>query len=122
MLKKSICIILVPLILINSLCCFSKVYLFQEDIDKISEGDNIIVMTQDGKAYDITVAKIEEEKIHGIVSDEGQEYPVVIHADDISMIQFKETDTSSTILFGLTGIVVFTGMVITYLIINKVNN
>lgn len=58
MIKKSIASILVLLIIINSIGCYSKAYLPKKELDKLSEGDNIIVTTKDRKAYDIRVVRI----------------------------------------------------------------
>ena len=100
MIKKSISGVIVLLIFIKSIGCYSKVYLWQEDIEKLAEGDKIVVTMQDRKTHDITVVRIEGTEIHGIDYTGGQKSQVVIHAEEISLIEMKKFDTEKTLLIG----------------------
>lgn len=100
MIKKSISAVIVLLIFINSIGCYSKVYLWQEDMEKLAEGDKIMVITQDRKTHDITVERIEGTEIHGIDYTGGQKSQVVIPVEEISMIEMKKFDTEKTLLIG----------------------
>jgi hypothetical protein len=119
MIKKSIACILVLLIFINTVGCYSKAHLpfFQEDMEELSEGDNIVVITQDGIEYSITVVKIEEKRIYGTTG--WTKSQVIIHADDIAMIEIKKFDTGKTLLLGLAGIVCIAGILVIIVISAK---
>ncbi len=84
MIKKSISGILVLLIFINSIGCYSKAFVSKKDMEKLSEGDNITVISQDMKTYIFTVEKVEGIEIHGFEYTGDQKSQVVIHAEEIS--------------------------------------
>ena len=108
MIKKSIASILVLLIIINSIGCYSKAYLPKKELDKLSEGDNIIVTTKDRKAYDIRVVRIIGSDIHGIEYRPGRPQ-IVIKSEEISTIETKKLDAGKTIIFGIVCIGVIAG-------------
>ena len=113
MIKKFISTALIILVLINSIGCYSRVYLFQEDMEELSKGDKIMVITQDRKAHNITVVRIEGTEIHGIEYTEGQESQVVIHSEEISLIEMDKLEVGKTILLGIAcTFVIATGAVI----------
>ena len=100
MIKKNKASILIILILINSIGCYSRVHLSNEDIQEISGGDKITITTNDMKIYLVTVEKIIGTDIHGIQYTGDQGSKIVIKGEDIASIDMKKLDTGRTILTG----------------------
>jgi len=114
MIKKSISGILILLIFINSLGCYSKAFVPKTDINKLSEGDKITVIANDMKAYNITVKSVEGSEIHGFEYSGEQKSMVVIHAKDVSFIEIDQLDVGLIILAGCVclGAIIFKGVII----------
>ncbi len=114
MIKKSLSGILVLLIFINSIGCYSKAFVSKKDMEKLSEGDNITVISQDMKTYMITIEKVEGTEIHGFEYTGDQKSQVVIHAEEISTIEMKKLDAGKIILIGCIciAVIAYGGLII----------
>jgi len=73
-------------------CYYSHFYLPDNQLEKLSEGDRITVLTKDAKTYIMTVSGIREGEICGVEESSGQASPIVIHEKDISRILVEKPD------------------------------
>jgi hypothetical protein len=96
MIKKAIATLLMSLILIDSAGCYSKAYLFQEDIEEISVGDKFRVIMKNKMVYDIIVIKIDEKELHGTEYTKTQKSTVVIQTQEIEMIEIQKPEAGKT--------------------------
>jgi hypothetical protein len=107
MIRKGIASILIILILINSIGCYSYSQIKKEDTEKIEEYGEAKITTIDDKVYILTDVEIQEsilkgygqkdEYLFGFIKYRGVK-EVVIPIDQIKKIEIKSPDTGLTVL------------------------
>jgi len=124
MIKKSIASILIFLILINSIGCYSYNQIMKEDTKKIEENDKVRITTLDEKVFVLTDVTIEGSEVTGFVVPTqwklGRDIHVeviVISFKEIKNIEIKEHNTGLTVLT----VVLVLGVTIAVLAIAMVN-
>ncbi len=105
MMKKSIASVLVLLILINSIGCYSYSQIKKEDAEKIEKDDEVKITTIYEKVYYLHDVQIKGSKLKGLyyTSSSNPRYrreveEVVIPTDQIKKIEIKSSDTGLTVL------------------------
>ena len=115
MIKKGIASILIILILINIVGCYSYNSIITYDTVRIEKGEKFRVTTSDGTVYYLTDVEVTKSIIKGkekVIKDHIR-YPdriVEIRFEDIKSIEVEEIDVVTPILIVLG--VVFTGWIV----------
>jgi hypothetical protein len=114
MIKKCISSVLAFLIIINTIGCYATAYVPKNQYDEIAKGDNITVIDEDMKAYNITVESADRNEIHGFYHSGEQKSMVVIRTDQVAMIEIRRMDFGIMILVGsiFLGAIIFEGIII----------
>jgi hypothetical protein len=110
--KKCIAVILIQLVLIHSLGCSSSRTLSKNNIEEIKEGDEITVIDQDMKAYNITVQSCDINGIKGTEYTGERSSVVVISSDQIARIEMRRMDYGIMVMIGgiFLGAIIFDGI------------
>ena len=105
MIKKSIASVLIILILINSIGCYSYSQIKKEDTEKLWADDEVKITTIDEKVYILTDVEIQgsilrgyghkDEYVFGFIRKRGVE-EVVIPTDQIKKIEVNKFDPYQT--------------------------
>ena len=116
-LHSGIASILIILILINSIGCYSYNHIKKEDSEKIEEDDEVKITTIDEKVYILTDVTIRESEVKGFVDSVHSEWwrdikgkEIVLSLNEIKKFEVEEIDVVTPILIVLG--VVFTGWIV----------
>ena len=108
MIKKSIASILIVLILINSIGCYSYSQINMEDTEKIVEGNKVKITTIEEKVYILTDVMIDSSHIRGMASLSQSELlageqkkEIAIPFEEIKEIEIRAYDSTLTRYFVL---------------------
>ena len=100
MIKKSIASILILLIFINSIGCYSHNQIRKWDSEKLKGADEVKITTIDKKVYILTDVKIEGSEVKGVVVTSHSEWlrdiqgkEIVISLNEIKKIEVKELNS-----------------------------
>lgn len=114
MIKKCISLTLALLIFSGSMGCYSTKQIPYHNVDEISEGDEITVIDQDMKAYNMIVKSSNKNEIQGFIYTGDERSPVIIPTDQIARIEIRRMDFGLMIILGgiFLGAIIFDGVVI----------
>jgi len=117
MLNKSIAWILIVLILITSIGCYSLSKVKSDNFDDIDKGEVVRITTQDNKVYYLIDIEIQNSKILGyeyVNNDTSSGRKVEIFAEEIKKIEIDEFDwfVSAAAIFLVGGGIAFLTAVI----------
>ena len=119
MIKKSIASILIILILINSIGCYSYSQINKESAVIFKEDDTVKIMTIDEKVYELIDVKIDGSEVKGVVVSthsewlrDNQSKEVTILFEDIKKIEVPQFNVGLTLgliipCAGIVGFVIF---------------
>jgi len=118
MIKKSIASILIILILINSIGCYSYNQIKKEDTEKLWADDEVKITTIDEKVYILTDVTIEESEVKGLVVPTHSEWlrdiqgkEIVISIKEIKKIEVEKFETGSIKIVIVVSVLVLVGII-----------
>jgi hypothetical protein len=120
MIKKSIASVLVLLILINSVGCYSYSQIKKEDAEKlwIWPDDRVKISTIDEKIYILTDVTIKGSEVKGLVVRNHSEWlrdiqgkEIVISFKEIKKIEVETFETGSTKVVIVVSVLVLVGII-----------
>ena len=121
MIKKSIASILIILISINSIGCYSHNQIRKWDSEKLKEADEVKITTNDEKIYILTDVTIEGLEVKGLVVPTHSEWlrdiqgkEIVISIKEIKKIEVETFDTGSTKVVIVVSVLVLVGIIWLY--------
>ena len=114
MIKKCISSTLALLVILNILGCYASRYVPNNDVQVISEGDEITVIDQEMKTYIMTVEHADINEIQGYVNGGENRTTIVIPTDQIDRIEIRRMDVGLMVTIGgiFFGAIVAGGIII----------
>ncbi len=106
MIKKSIASILIILILINSIGCYSFQDVKVEDAETNKKHTSAKLTTLDDKVYYLIDVEVQETKINGVDSENTQKGIIQFRKEDIKHFEVNSFDPGFTLLtiVGVVGV------------------
>ena len=106
MIKKSIASILIILMLLNSVACYSLRDVNVEDTDTIKKYESAKLTTLDDKVYYLIDVEVQETKINGVDSKNTQKGIIQFRKEDIKHFEVNSIDLGFTLLtiVGVVGV------------------